>query len=109
MSKNGIPREPSPFWALEFRNFAFAAFRRTSTTMPVPTTVYHEKNIWVAAGDGDIDRVRVRRRFILECLVLIAVLRFSAGADRSALFVRLTELHGHENELCLYSDIAQRA
>ncbi|KAI0749587.1 ankyrin [Daedaleopsis nitida] len=26
--------------------------------MPVPTTVQHEKNIWVAAGDGDIERVR---------------------------------------------------
>ncbi|KAH9850256.1 ankyrin [Lenzites betulinus] len=26
--------------------------------MPVPTTVQHEKNIWVAAGDGDLDRVR---------------------------------------------------
>ncbi|KAI0649256.1 ankyrin [Trametes meyenii] len=26
--------------------------------MPVPTIVQHEKNIWVAAGDGDIERVR---------------------------------------------------
>ncbi|KAI0671613.1 ankyrin [Trametes maxima] len=26
--------------------------------MPVPTTVQHEKNIWVAAGDGDLERVR---------------------------------------------------
>ncbi|KZT73142.1 ankyrin [Daedalea quercina L-15889] len=27
--------------------------------MPVPTRVQYEKNIWVAAGDGDVDRVRV--------------------------------------------------
>ncbi|TBU49844.1 ankyrin [Dichomitus squalens] len=26
--------------------------------MPVPTTVEHEKNIWIAAGDGDLERVR---------------------------------------------------
>lgn len=26
--------------------------------MPVPTHVQHEKNIWVAAGDGDLERVR---------------------------------------------------
>ncbi|CCM04304.1 uncharacterized protein FIBRA_06475 [Fibroporia radiculosa] len=26
--------------------------------MPVPTHVQHEKNIWVAAGDGDLGRVR---------------------------------------------------
>lgn len=29
------------------------------TTMPVPTRVHHDKNIWIAAGDGDLDRVRV--------------------------------------------------
>ncbi|KAF8841762.1 hypothetical protein BDN67DRAFT_948915 [Paxillus ammoniavirescens] len=27
--------------------------------MPVPTRVQHEKNIWVAAGDGDLSRVQV--------------------------------------------------
>lgn len=26
--------------------------------MPVPTYVQHEKNIWIAAGDGDLGRVR---------------------------------------------------
>ncbi|PCH42254.1 ankyrin [Wolfiporia cocos MD-104 SS10] len=26
--------------------------------MPVPTRVQHEKNIWIAAGDGDLGRVR---------------------------------------------------
>ncbi|KAH9936059.1 ankyrin [Amylocystis lapponica] len=26
--------------------------------MPVPTHVQHDKNLWVAAGDGDLDRVR---------------------------------------------------
>ncbi|TFY60682.1 hypothetical protein EVJ58_g4986 [Rhodofomes roseus] len=26
--------------------------------MPVPTRVQYEKNIWVAAGDGDLERVR---------------------------------------------------
>ncbi|KAI0635658.1 ankyrin [Trametes polyzona] len=30
----------------------------TNSIMPVPTTVQHEKNIWVAAGDGDLERVR---------------------------------------------------
>ena len=27
--------------------------------MPVPTRVQPEKNIWVAAGDGDLERVQV--------------------------------------------------
>ncbi|KAH9945241.1 ankyrin [Epithele typhae] len=31
--------------------------------MPVPTVVQHDKNIWVAAGDGDIERVRMLRTF----------------------------------------------
>ncbi|KAI1797356.1 ankyrin [Ganoderma leucocontextum] len=26
--------------------------------MPVPTTVQHDQNIWIAAGDGDLERVR---------------------------------------------------
>lgn len=29
--------------------------------MPVPTRVQPEKNIWVAAGDGDLARVQVSR------------------------------------------------
>ena len=33
----------------------------SSPTMPVPTSVQYEKNIWVAAGDGDLERVRVSR------------------------------------------------
>lgn len=28
--------------------------------MPVPTRVRPEKNIWIAAGDGDLERVQVR-------------------------------------------------
>lgn len=31
--------------------------------MPVPTHVQHEKNIWVAAGDGDLARVKVSVSF----------------------------------------------
>ncbi|KAH9928602.1 ankyrin repeat-containing domain protein [Fomitopsis serialis] len=36
--------------------------------MPVPTRVRYEKNIWVAAGDGDLERVRVR------CMLMRAAL-----------------------------------
>ena len=46
---------------------AAETFRQTST-MPVPTTVQHEKNIWIAAGDGDLERVRVRIRSLVSPL-----------------------------------------
>ena len=46
---------------------AAETFRQTST-MPVPTTVQHEKNIWIAAGDGDLERVRVRKRSLVSPL-----------------------------------------
>ena len=27
--------------------------------MPVPTATMNQKNLWIAAGDGDLERVRV--------------------------------------------------
>lgn len=32
--------------------------------MPVPTRVRPEKNIWVAASDGDLERVQVRSMMV---------------------------------------------
>ena len=54
----GMPRGSarSPSSAPAARN----ARNLLPSTMPVPTVVQHEKNIWVAAGDGDLQRVRVR-------------------------------------------------
>lgn len=62
--------------------------------MPVPTNVQHEKNIWIAAGDGDLDRVRV-------CVdppspYFSTAETISAGLDREPLSVRSPELSRHE-------------
>ncbi|KAI6117251.1 ankyrin repeat-containing domain protein [Pisolithus croceorrhizus] len=41
--------------------------------MPVPTRIPQEKNIWVAAGDGDLNRVQVRAvRYAIPLLASIS-------------------------------------
>ncbi len=63
----------------------------TTTTMPVPTTVQHEKNIWIAAGDGDLERVRVGLDSLSPRFSTAETI--SAGIDRRPLFVRSPELN----------------
>ena len=47
--------------------------------MPVPTRVQPEKNIWVAAGDGDLPRVQAS--YLPNCRRLMCLLTVMTGID----------------------------